>query len=264
MDFLYVPTNVKDALKNGGKFSDNEIDIHRTVVLGDERTLMFPQFYSLIIIWIRFHNRVIDELTRLHPLLPNDIRFYEARRFVVAAYQSVMYSEALPLIISSRAIAKYRLLSKTPSYNPEADPSVTAEFVAASARFLHTYIHNGYKINFSNGRSEVVLLRNLNEDAIGFTELNGVVSGLLDRPWNTNDIADEPSNYLFTATGDPGLDLRALDFQTERDFGIGTYCEALYYFNFTDGLCIDKFSDLDPFISETVNCKNKSLTQRIY
>lgn len=61
------------------------------------------------------------------------------------------------------------------------------------------------------------------------------------------------SNYLFSPGNDPGLDLRAIDLQTERDFGIGTYCDALYYFNITDGECIKRFSDFEPFISDEVN-----------
>lgn len=55
---------------------------------------------------------------------------------------------------------------------------------------------------------------------------------------------------MFTSDGGPGLDLRAIDLQTERDLGIGTYCDALYYFNLTEGRCIKKFSDFTEFISD--------------
>lgn len=47
--------------------------------------------------------------------------------------------------------------------------------------------------------------------------------------------------------------MRAIDLQTERDFGIGTYVDALYYFNLTDGECIKKFSDFETFIDESVS-----------
>ena len=79
-----------------------------------------------------------------------------------------------------------------------------------------------------------------------------MITGLLFNPWNSKDIANEPSNYLFTTDGGPGLDLRAMDLQTERDLGIGTYCDALYHFNLTKGNCIKKFSDFAEFISEEV------------
>jgi hypothetical protein len=61
---------------------------------------------------------------------------------------------------------------------------------------------------------------------------------------------------MFSSNGGPGLDLRAIDLQTERDFGIGTYCDALYYFNITDGECIKRFNDFDPFISDSVRIFN--------
>lgn len=61
-------------------------------------------------------------------------------------------------------------------------------------------------------------------------------------------ITFQPSNYLFTSGGKPGLDLRAIDLQTERDFGVGTYCDALYQYNLTGGDCIKRFSDFKPFI----------------
>lgn len=75
------------------------------------------------------------------------------------------------------------------------------------------------------------------------------------------DSLQKPSNYLFTSDGSPGLDLRALDLQTERDFGIGTYCDALYYFNLTEGECIKKFSDFEPYISDEVS--NELMTNEL-
>jgi hypothetical protein len=191
MDFLYVPANIKTATKNGGKFIDNPNAIHRTIILGDERNAMFPQFYALAVVWIRFHNRVVDELSRLHPDLPTEIKFFEARRFSVAVYQNILYSEVLPLIVSARSIARYKLTSKKRCYDSNIDPSVTAEFTASSARFMHTFIQNKYKVNFKNGTSASILLRNLDDPSLGLTELAGVITGLLEVPWNTNDIGSE-------------------------------------------------------------------------
>jgi hypothetical protein len=66
----------------------------------------------------------------------------------------------------------------------------------------------------------------------------------METPWNSLDIAEEPSNFLFGVNGDVGLDLRAMDIHAERDFGVATYCDALKYYNFVDeDKCIKSFKD---------------------
>lgn len=196
MDFIYVPGNIKKALKNKGKFVDQESAMHRTIILGDERSAMLPQIYALAVVWIRFHNLVVDELSTLHPELSDEVLFYEARRFVIAVYQQIFYYDVLPLLVSSKAIAKYRLASRKPCYDANVDPSVTAEFTSSSARFFHTFIQNDYIVNFKNGTSENILLRNLNDELLGYREIAGVISGLVSRPWNTKDIAHEVKSLL--------------------------------------------------------------------
>lgn len=194
MDFIYVSQNIKDAIKRGGKFPEDENEIYRTIILGDERSAMVPQFFALVAVWVRFHNVVIDEFNRLYPgddLLPPDVRFHEARRFVIAVYQNIFYTEALPFLVSARSISRYRLTSKKYCYDPKVDPSVTVEFTSSSARYFHTFLQNGYIVNFKNGTKANILLRNLNDASLGFQELAGVLSGLMERPWNTLDIASE-------------------------------------------------------------------------
>lgn len=195
MDFLYVPETVKDAINNKAKFPESEIDIHRTIILGDERSAQFPQFYSLVVVWIKFHNIVVDELRRLYPDLNDDVIFFEARRFVIAVYQNIFYSVVLQLILSERSIVKYRLMSQKPCYDPNIDPSVSSEFVSSAGRFFHTYIHDGYVVNFKNGTEAEILLRDLTDETLGYDELEGVLTGLFNRPWNTNNIADEVSRH---------------------------------------------------------------------
>lgn len=191
MDILYGDVIVSKAIKNGGKFSENEHDLHQTIILGDERSTAQPQFYALIMVWIKFHNRVFDEISTLHPELSNEVKFYETRRFVIAVYQNVLFTEVLPLLVSERSIAKYKLSSQKPCYKSSVDPSVTAEFTSSVARFFHNFLQNGYVVNFKNGTSAEILLRNSGDENLKFNEFTGVLTGLLDRTWNLKDISDE-------------------------------------------------------------------------
>lgn len=52
-------------------------------------------------------------------------------------------------------------------------------------------MQNGYVVNFTDSGPEEILLRNLRDDSLGYTELAGVITGLTQRPWNTEDIAEE-------------------------------------------------------------------------
>lgn len=63
-------------------------------ITGDERVNEQPGLTSMHTLWVREHNRVVDELVRLHsyPQTSNaekEILFQEARRIVIAEYQVV-------------------------------------------------------------------------------------------------------------------------------------------------------------------------------
>jgi hypothetical protein len=250
MDFIYDLENVQIALKNSAKF--DESDIKSLILNGDERAMMLPQLYSIITIFIKFHNFVVEKLSEIYKLDVSTL-FYEARRFVIAIYQSIWFNEVLPLILSPATIAEFKLVSSKPCYEPQIDPSISSEFVASAGRYFHTFIQDFYEIQFENGEISKVPLRKLFYHNVDELNLIGTLKSLFVTPWNTEDIGNDISNYLFSTNG-PGLDLRAMDIQTERDFGVATYCDALYEFNLTEN-CVRDFKDLKSFMSKEVRVK---------
>lgn len=195
LDFIYVAANIKAALKNGGKFKEDERSIHRTIVLGDERLVWFPHFAALAIVYIKFHNRVFDEFDRLYPELQTNVKFYETRRFVVAVYQATLLTEVLPLIVSDRSEDLYRLMDSKRCYSSKISPEVPVEMEASVARYFHTFIHDSYMINFKNGTSAKLRLRDLHED-LAFQEHTGVITGTFDRVWNIQKISHQVREIL--------------------------------------------------------------------
>lgn len=255
MDFIYDFQNVEIALSNHAKFPES--DIQNIILTGDERATMLPQLYSIMVIWIKFHNFVVDKLSEIHNL-DTPTLFYETRRFVIAFYQSVWFTEVLPLVLSPDTIAEYQLVSTKRCYDPEIDPSISSEFVASAGRYLHTFIQDSYEIQFENGTNAKIPLRNLFYHNFEETNFLGIVINLFNSSWNTENIGSEISNYLFSSNG-PGLDLRALDIQAERDFGVATYCDAIYYLNLTDGECVEGFKNFKDFMTKEVGMVFKKI-----
>lgn len=247
MDFLYDLENVEIAIKNNAKFDESEI--RSFILTGDERAAMLPQLYSIMVIWIKFHNFVVDELDKIYNLDAATL-FYEARRFLIAFYQSIWFNEVLPLVLSPQAISDFKLVSTKPCYDPQVDPSVSSEFVASAGRYFHTFIQDFYEIQSENGTKSKIPLRNLFYHNVDDENFMGVLESLFTSPWNTENIGNDISNYLFSTSG-PGLDLRALDIQAERDFGVATYCDALYNLNLTSK-CVKSFRDLKDFMGKEV------------
>lgn len=247
MDFLYDPENVELALNNDAKFDESEI---RSLILtGDERAVMLPQLYAIVEIWIRFHNFVVEKFRKIHNLDTVTL-FYEARRFLIALYQKIWYKDVLTLILTPKTVENFEIISFKNCYDPKIDPSITSEFVTSAGRYFHTFIQDFYEIEFENGENSKIPLRKLfyhNLDEMNFI---GIIKNLFNSSWNTETIGNDISNYLFGSVG-PGLDLRALDIQAERDFGVATYCDALYGMNFTNK-CFEDFREFKKFMSKEV------------
>ena len=73
---------------------------------GDIRVTEQPQLTVMHTLWLREHNQIAAELSRLNPDWSDENFFQETRRIVIAEYQFIIYNEFLPIILGMNNVIK--------------------------------------------------------------------------------------------------------------------------------------------------------------
>jgi hypothetical protein len=113
-------------------------------LIGDPRNdenAIVSQFHAL---FLRFHNRVVDE--------NRDLRFDEIQRLVRFHYQFVILHDFLPRIVSAGVLESLKTngeydRAKLRFFHWRHDPFMPVEFSVAAYRLGHSMIRPGYRLN---------------------------------------------------------------------------------------------------------------------
>ncbi|CAG0913170.1 unnamed protein product [Notodromas monacha] len=183
-------------------------------------------------LFIREHNRIVDELKRINPKWDSDRLYFETRRIVNAQLQHIIYNEWLPLIIGAKAMFELGITPLVQGFSDLFDDSVnptsSSEFVIAF-RFGHTLLQGNYEL-LSERLSIVqdIPLRLVQNNPVALYRkgvLEGLLRGLVTEKSQTfdNSFTDAVQNFLFAMDKPFGLDLIALNIQRGRDHALPPY-----------------------------------------
>jgi hypothetical protein len=110
----------------------------------NDENLILAQLHLL---FLHFHNRVVDDLRDEHPRLHGAALFSEARRLVRWHYQWMVVHDFLPKIVGEDTMRS--LVATAPADRRlrwEGDPWIPAEFSGAAYRFGHSMVRPIYTV----------------------------------------------------------------------------------------------------------------------
>ncbi|KRQ92508.1 peroxidase family protein [Bradyrhizobium valentinum] len=224
---------------------DNLPIVDGMVVAGDVRAAENPALTALHTLFVREHNYWVDKLHLEHPNWSGDQLYNHARAIVTAEIANITYSEFLPNLVGKNALSPYD------GYDPNVDPHLSLEFVAAAFRFGHSIVSGETEGLAENGEviagSEEDLKDVFFQPAANFID-NGGADGQLRHlaadPSQALDarIVDDLRNFLF----DPpvSMDLAAINIQRARDLGLGTLNQT------REALGLDPYTDFSQITSD--------------
>lgn len=195
------------------------------LVAGDVRAGENVALSSMHELFVREHNRLVEELRESDPSLTDEELFEGARLRLEIEVQAITYNEWLPLLVGENAIAEYE------GYDPEVDPSIAVEFSGAAFRFGHTLLSAEIERLNEDGSDidgGALSLREafFNPDILAEGGgIDPVIRGLAGSHAQELDtmIVEDVRSFLIGEDGTQGLDLAALNIMRGRDLGIESY-----------------------------------------
>lgn len=134
-----------------GKDGIDKYDLPRntqnTALIGDPRNDENLIVSQLQVLFLRFHNAVVDAIRVKYPTKSPNLVFEEAQELVRWHYQWIIIHEFLPLLCRSEVVDDV-LENGRKFYGWHNQPFIPVEFSVAAYRFGHSQIRPSYRANF--------------------------------------------------------------------------------------------------------------------
>lgn len=137
----------KLKIESGGLFEDVPRTRDGVAIIGDPRNDENMMISGLHAAFIKFHNHVVELVSKRHRHDDAEEIFSKARRIVTWHYQWIIVNEFLPLLLGQARVD--RLLEKGPKYFRTPVPFIPVEFQGAAYRLGHSMVRPSYRANFN-------------------------------------------------------------------------------------------------------------------
>ena len=129
-------------------------------LIGDARNDENLIVAQLHLLFIRFHNKVVDHVRAAEPGLGSDALFEKAQTLVRWHYQWIVVHDLLRKVVGHHMAAAAHV--RRDLYKPRRGPFIPIEFSAAAYRFGHSMVRNDYAPNGRLGRTVPIFARSDN------------------------------------------------------------------------------------------------------
>jgi len=206
----------------------------RSFQAGDVRVNENPQLAIFHTFWVKEHNRLAYDIGRLFPDKSDEEIFQETRRYVVAEWQSIVYSEFLPLVLGPVSPDLFDFgISEQSAFDSTTMPDIFNEFATAAFRFGHSLVKKEMLLagrnpsEGSSGEETIELVDHFfNTDILRRRQMDRLMMGMFHHPSGDMDskMTTALTEHLFQVHGeDFGSDLAARNIQRGRDHSLASY-----------------------------------------
>ncbi|XP_026844152.1 peroxidase [Drosophila persimilis] len=205
----------------------------------DRRNRFSPTIALLQTLLVREHNRLVENLALLNPHYSDERLYQEARKISIAQFQKITFNDWLPLYLGRTYTYLNGLIYPVDpteyvnDYDETVNAGAYAEFAAAAFRYAHTQIPGWFSLVAPNRssnqtlrlsdyfeRSETIRLLDSSDN------FDALLRGLATQLHKRSDGNIDPEIKHFFNRKDfeeYGSDLKSLDIQRARDFGLASY-----------------------------------------
>ncbi|XP_072402759.1 salivary peroxidase/catechol oxidase isoform X2 [Diabrotica undecimpunctata] len=229
---------------------------------GDARANENVHLTTMHLLWVRQHNSIAENLSKINSHWDDETIFQETRRIVAAQIQHITYNEFLPILLGHNLMQKYDLLplkwGYSKKYNDSLNPDIANNFATAAFRFAHSIIPGLMKLLANDTSSpEYVQMHKMLFNPFGLYkqgEMDRTLKGAMNTTIEASDsyFTNELKSHMFERTVEQlkqpklcGLDLVSLNVQRGRDHGLPGYTK----WRKLCGLKVPKdFNDLEDYV----------------
>ena len=198
-------------------------------VAGDIRANEHLGLAIMHTIWVREHNRIVEELAKLDSKLTDEELYQIARKIIGGIMQKIVFEDYLPEVIGRPTVDQ--LIQGVRGFQPNADPRIPNAYATAAFRYGHSLIRPSFARLGPGYKPIGAGPLNLLDSFFNSSQYNAslgtdpILRGLLTENSRRSDEFINPvlTNALFRTPEDLGRDLAALNINRGRDHGLAPY-----------------------------------------